>query len=118
MAYILLVEDDALISKMITLRLQLRGHQVDTAVNGQEGVEKAWSGTYDMVLMDMHMPVLDGHEAATRLRSLGYNKRIVAVTASVMSEDSQKAIESGCDAYISKPIGPDFEERIDELLAP
>lgn len=116
MADILLAEDDELIRRMISMRLDLLGHNVETAVNGKEAVDKALAGTFDLVLMDMHMPVMDGHEATRRLRDNGYNTRIVAVTASAMSADSAKAIESGCDDHIAKPIGPDFEERIQSLL--
>jgi len=116
MAKILLAEDDEFISRMINMRLILRGHEVDQVVNGQVAVEKVLTGNYDLILMDMHMPVMDGHAATSILREDGYNGLIVAVTASVMSADSEKAIESGCDAYISKPIGADFEDRVEALL--
>lgn len=116
MSVILLVEDDEMIGRMITMRLNLLGHSVETAVNGKEAVDKALAGNYDLVLMDMHMPIMDGHEATRTLRDQGYSNKIVAVTASAMSSDSDKAIKSGCDDHISKPIGPDFEERIQSLL--
>ena len=116
MANILLVEDDLMISKMMVLRLMMRGHQVVTAVNGQEGVDKALADEYDLVLMDMHMPVLDGHGATRMLRERGYTGLIVAVTASAMSTDSRKALESGCDAHIVKPISADFEDQIEHIL--
>ena len=87
------------------------------AVNGQEALDKAVSGNYDLILMDMHMPVMDGHEATQILRDKGYDGLIVAVTASVMSADSEKAINSGCDEYIPKPIGADFEDQVETLLA-
>ncbi|MBC8212627.1 MAG: response regulator [Gammaproteobacteria bacterium] len=116
MAKILLVEDDEFISRMINMRLTLRKHQVELAFNGQQAVEKAPAGDFDLVLMDMHMPVMDGHQATRKLRESGYGGLIIAVTASVMSADSQKAIKSGCDNYISKPIGADFEDRIEAIL--
>ncbi len=116
MAKILLAEDEEFISRMISLRLALKGHEIDQSVNGQEAVDKALSGNYDMVLMDMHMPVMDGHEATQILRDHDYKGLIVAVTASVMSADTGKAIKSGCDEYISKPIGEDFEERLETIL--
>jgi CheY-like chemotaxis protein len=118
MAKILLAEDDEFISRMINMRLTLRNHQVEHARNGQQALEKAPGGDYDVVLMDMHMPVVDGHEATRRLRESGYTGLIIAVTASVMSADSDKALNSGCDAYISKPIGTDFEDRIEAMLKP
>ncbi len=102
---------------MITLRLQLRGHTVDLARDGHEGVEKALAGDFDLVLMDMHMPKMDGHEAVQHLRGQGFDTTIVAVTASATSRDSEAALESGCDSFISKPIGDDFEDRVDAILA-
>lgn len=116
MVQILLAEDDEYISRMISMRLTLRGYEIDVVVNGQEVVDKALAGNYELILMDMHMPVMDGHEATRTLRGKGYTGIIAAVTASVMSADSEKAIQSGCDAYISKPIGADFEDRVEELL--
>ena len=116
MAKILLVEDDQMISKMMVLRLMMRGHQVDTAINGQQGVDRALAGNYDLILMDMHMPVLDGHGATRQLRDQGYQGLIVAVTASAMSSDSRKALDSGCDAHIVKPITADFEDQIEAIL--
>lgn len=116
MAKFLIAEDDEFISRMVSLRLSLRNHEVDLVVNGQEAVEKALAGDYDMVLMDMHMPVMDGHEATQTLRENNYDGLIIAVTASVMSADSKKAIDSGCNASIQKPIEEDFEDRIETIL--
>ena len=117
MALILLVDDDELIARMISLRLRVRGHRVEVAGNGQEGIDQAMTGKYDLVLMDMHMPVMDGHEAVRRLREQAYPGTIVAVTASAMSRDSQAAIKAGCDHFISKPISDDFEQRIEDFMA-
>ncbi len=118
MAKILLVEDDDMIRRMISMRLAMRDHDVDTAEDGVEAVEKALAGDYDLVLMDMHMPRKDGHEATRELREKGYSGTIIAVTASAMSADSEQAIESGCDAHIAKPIGADFENQIEAFLPP
>ena len=116
MALILLVDDDELIARMISLRLRVRGHRVELAHNGREGIDMALGGEYDLVLMDMHMPVMDGHEAVRRLREEGYEGVILAVTASAMSQDSQAAIAAGCNDFISKPISDDFEQRIEDFL--
>jgi len=116
MAHILLVEDDEMIGRMITLRLKMRGHDVDIAVNGKEGVESAMAGSYQIVLMDMHMPVMDGHEAVRILKDQGYSAPIVAVTASAMSQDADRAMRAGCDYVLNKPIGADFEDKIDAIL--
>ncbi len=117
MARILLVEDDELIGRMVTLRLRVKGHGVELAANGREGIDKALAGDYDLVLMDMHMPVMDGHEAVRRLREQGYQGVIAALTASAMSQDNRAAIDAGCDHFISKPIGDDFEQKIQDILA-
>lgn len=116
MAKILLVEDDDMIRRMIGMRLGMRGHEVETAEDGQEAVEMVPAGDYDLVLMDMHMPRKDGHQATRELREQGYRGAIIAVTASAMSAESEKAIQSGCDAHIAKPIGADFEDRIEGFL--
>ncbi len=117
MANILLVEDDSMIRRMLSLRLGMQDHVIETAENGRIGMEKALAGVYDLVLMDMHMPEMDGHEAVRRLREQGYRGKIVAVTASAMSQDSQKAIAAGCDHFISKPVGEDFEQLVADILA-
>lgn len=117
MSSILLVEDDNVIRKMINIRLQLHGFEVDTAVNGQEGVEKASTCLYDAILMDMHMPVMDGHEATKILREQGYQGLIIAVTASVMSDETNKAINVGCDHFIPKPIEVNFEDQVAEFIS-
>ncbi len=117
MALILLVEDDELIGRMVALRLRVRGHRVEQAMNGRQGIDKALAGDYDLVLMDMHMPVMDGHEAVRRLREEGYEGIIAALTASAMSQDNRAAIDAGCNHFISKPIGDDFEQRIADILA-
>ncbi|WP_281555836.1 response regulator [Thalassomonas sp. RHCl1] len=116
MSSILLVEDDQVIRKMITMRLQLHGFEVDTAVNGLQGVEKANGRLYDAILMDMHMPVMDGHEATRVLREQGYQGLIIAVTASVMSDETNKAINIGCNHFIPKPIEVTFEDQVAEFI--
>lgn len=116
MAKLLLVEDDSMIRKMLALRLRIKGHDVDEAENGKLGLEAALKGGYDLVLMDMHMPVMDGHEATRELRKMGYTGVITAVTASAMSEDAHTAIEAGCNYFIPKPIGEDFEDQIQSII--
>ena len=59
MSSILLVEDDEMIRRMLVMRLTMLGHEIDEATNGKEGVEKALSGNFDLIVMDMHMPIMD-----------------------------------------------------------
>lgn len=117
MASILMVEDDLMIARMLSLRLEMNGHSVDVAENGLTGYQKAMAGDYDVVLMDMHMPVMDGREAVRKLREQGYTKTVVAVTASAMNEDTAQALDAGCDYFIAKPIGEDFEQRLEAIIA-
>jgi two-component system, sensor histidine kinase len=79
---------------------------VDFASNGQEGIEKAKSKEFDLVLMDIQMPVLDGYSATKELRRLGFAKPIVALSAHAMKEDREKSLAVGCDDHLVKPIDP------------
>ncbi len=113
MAKILLVEDNEMNRDMLSRRLQRRGFEVATAVDGQQGVEMAQTGEYNLILMDMGLPELDGWEAARRLRAVPATERIpiIALTAHAMAGDREKAIEAGCDDYDTKPI------ELDRLLS-
>ncbi len=113
---ILLVDDDELINKMMRWRLLEGEHQVDCAFNGVEAFDKASQKQYDVILMDMHMPVMDGHNATRKLRDNNYNGLIIAVTASVMAQETESAINSGCDYFIPKPIGEDFESLVERYI--
>ncbi len=106
MAKILLVEDNEMNRDMLSRRLIRRGFEVEMAVDGGEGVEKAQSGKPDLILMDMSLPVLDGWEATRRIKANEATKGIpiIALTAHAMSGDREKAIEAGCNDYDTKPI--------------
>jgi len=101
---ILLVEDTEDSREFIRLLLQRAGAQVEGAENGHDGMEKALSQPFDLVLMDMHMPRLDGYEATRALRAKGYTGIIVALTARVTEDARAACIEAGCNDYVSKPI--------------
>ena len=77
---------------------------MDVASDGLEGVSKASSNTYDLVLMDIQMPVLDGYQATSRLRSLGYKSPIVALTAHALKEERERCLKIGFDDFLTKPI--------------
>uniref|UniRef100_A0A1S7LFL0 Putative polar-differentiation response regulator DivK. [divK] n=1 Tax=Magnetococcus massalia (strain MO-1) TaxID=451514 RepID=A0A1S7LFL0_MAGMO len=117
MATILIVEDQADIRDMVRLWLEMDDHEVFEAENGQVGVEQVLELKPDITLMDMHMPVMDGHEAVEVLRKEhGYQGLIIAVTASAMKTDVDRVKETGCNGFIPKPIGEDFGELVNGFL--
>lgn len=106
MTRILLVEDNEMNRDMLSRRLERKGYVVDMAVDGRQGVDKAKTLGYDLVLMDMSLPEIDGWEATRELRADPATKAlpIIALTAHAMSGDREKALEAGCDDYDTKPI--------------
>jgi two-component system cell cycle response regulator DivK len=106
MAKILLVEDNEMNRDMLSRRLGKRGHEVVIAVDGQHGVDMASSETPDIILLDMSLPVMDGWEAARRLKadSATSGIPIIALTAHAMAGDREKCIEAGCEDYDTKPV--------------
>jgi CheY-like chemotaxis protein len=113
---ILIVDDDKKIQRMLHRRLKKAGYEIFFAENGAEGIEKHWEIKPDLTLMDMHMPVMDGYAAVRILREQGYKGIISALTASATRVDIPKAIQAGCNYFISKPIGTDFEDQIAGIL--
>lgn len=107
---VLLAEDNCVNQMVIRGLLERRGHQVTTAENGVEAVDAARGGGFDVVLMDMLMPVMDGVEAARFIRSLpppvGATP-IIALTASVLDGDAQKCRGAGMNDFVSKPVAPE-----------
>lgn len=101
---VLVVEDVTDNQNLIRQILFRNGANVDLAENGQIGVEKALLRNYDIVLMDLQMPVKDGFTATAELRLQGYQKPIVALSAAAMVEERKRAIMIGCSAHITKPI--------------
>ncbi len=106
MAKILLVEDNEMNRDMLSRRLERKGYEVEMAVDGRQGVDKAKTLAYDLVLMDMSLPEIDGWEATRELRADPATKKlpIIALTAHAMSGDREKALEAGCNDYDTKPI--------------
>ena len=119
MAKILLVEDNEMNRDMLSRRLERKGYEVELAVDGRQGVDKAKTLEYDLVLMDMSLPEIDGWEATRELRSDPTTKSlpIIALTAHAMSGDREKALEAGCDDYDTKPIElPRLLAKMESLL--
>ena len=108
---ILVVDDGQANRRLIKLILERAGCTVDEAENGQIGFEKATQSHYDVVLMDMQMPVLDGYQATKKLRDHDYTKPVLALTANAMTGDQEKCAKAGCDGFLAKPVD------IDKLLA-
>jgi CheY-like chemotaxis protein len=113
---VLLAEDSHDNQILIKIFLKKLGARVDVAGNGEEAIRLATSGDYDIILMDMMMPVMDGLEATRRLRSIGYQRPIVALTAHALKEEVEKSIAAGCDLHLTKPIQIDVLRRTIEVL--
>lgn len=106
---VLLAEDNQINAVLATTIIRRAGHEVDVARNGAEAVEAVIAGAFDVVLMDMHMPEVDGIEAARRIRELDGavgSIPIIALTASAMAADRQKCLAVGMNDFISKPFEP------------
>lgn len=101
---VLLVEDSPDNQMLITLYLNHEGAEVKIASDGEEGIKRALTENFDVVLMDIQMPVLDGHEATKKLRHSKYTKPIIALTAHAMVEERTKCIESGFTDFLTKPL--------------
>ena len=120
MPKILLVEDNELNRDLLARRLERRGYRVICALDGAEGWRMARTEQPDLVLIDLHLPVLDGWEVTRRLKAAADTRAIpvVALTADAMAGDREKALEAGCDDYDTKPIElPRLLDKINALLA-
>jgi CheY-like chemotaxis protein/HPt (histidine-containing phosphotransfer) domain-containing protein len=106
-AGILLVEDGEANRKLICLVLRRAGAEVVCAENGRAGVEAAAGGSFDLILMDMQMPVMDGYRATGQIRASGFAGPVLALTAHVMRGDAEKCLAAGCSGYLTKPIDVD-----------
>ena len=106
MARILLVEDNDINRDMMVRRLQRRGFEMLTAVDGQQAVDVTKTEKPDLVLMDMSLPVMDGWEATRHLKADPEVRDIpvIGLTAHAMVGDKEKALEAGCDDYATKPV--------------
>jgi two-component system sensor histidine kinase/response regulator len=115
--HILLAEDNAVNQKLATRLLEKRGHQVALAGNGRQALSALEKTDFDLVLMDVQMPEMDGLEATQLLRErekeTGKHQPVVAMTALVMKGDRERCMAAGMDGYLSKPIRP---QELDEVL--
>jgi CheY-like chemotaxis protein len=106
--HILLAEDNPVNQKVTVRALERRGHRVLLAQNGREAVTLASQEHFDLILMDIQMPGMDGYEATAAIREMeratGSHAPIVAITAHAMKTDQERCLAAGMDDYISKPI--------------
>jgi len=117
--HILVAEDNAVNQRLVVRLLEKRGHRVKLAGNGREALAALEKEAFELVLMDVQMPEMDGFEATAAIRekekSKGLHQAIIALTAHAMKGDREKCIEAGMDGYLTKPIRP---EELDEVLKP
>jgi len=120
---ILLAEDNAVNQKLVSRILKKSGHEVAVAADGRQALEALNNDHFDLVLMDIQMPEMDGFEATGQLRRLeektGAHLPVIALTAHAMEGDQERCLAAGMDAYVSKPVKVDtLLETIYRLLSP
>jgi signal transduction histidine kinase/CheY-like chemotaxis protein len=108
---ILIAEDNAINQKLIRLFIQKLGHSANIVSNGREAVNAAQNNVYDVILMDLQMPELDGISATRELRALGYKIPIIALSATVLAEDRALCLDAGMNDFLPKPL------KLEELRA-
>ena len=118
---ILLAEDNPVNQKVTVALLERKGHTVEVAENGRLAVDALAGEKFDVVLMDIQMPVLDGLDATAEIRDrekeTGTHTPLIALTANAMKGDRERCLQGGLDAYIAKPLRPaELFRTIDEVL--
>lgn len=117
MSSILIADDNEHNRYIARFLLEDAGHQIEQAENGNDAVKLAQQGSYDLVLMDIQMPGMDGIEATKLLKSEGFSVPIVALTAKAMRGDREEILAAGCDGYISKPFEVDaFVAEVEKYI--
>lgn len=111
MMRILLAEDEGQLRRVVTMAMQHVGYQVDAVENGQKAVDYAASNAYDVIILDIMMPVMDGLEALRRIRAAGNHTYVIMLTAMAEVDDRVTGLDAGADDYITKPFS------LKELLA-
>ncbi|MGD8742061.1 MAG: ATP-binding protein [Granulosicoccaceae bacterium] len=111
---VLIVEDTEVNQKLLEIYARKLGAEVTIAENGMQAIEYVRANDYDLVLMDMQMPVMNGVDATRALRKLGYTRPIVALTANASNEDREQCLSAGCDDFMVKPVDRD---RFDQVVS-
>ncbi len=116
---VLLVEDNPVNVMIESKFLNKWKVSVDVAINGQEAIDKVNTNTYDLILMDLRMPIMDGYEASQKLREMGLTIPIIAVTASGITNVGDQIYDSGMNDYIKKPFDPkEMYAKLKKYLSP
>jgi len=112
---ILLIEDNEMNLDMLSRRLERKGYSVISAGDGLSGIEKANQKSPELIIMDLSLPILDGWEAAKKLKADNATKSIpiIALTAHAMKGDREKALNAGCDEYDTKPVN--FDRLLEKI---
>lgn len=104
---ILVIEDSADNQMLLEFHLQKYGAKVTFANNGKEGIDKVLAQKFDVILMDIQMPIMDGYTATQLLRKQGLQTPIIALTGFAMKEDQEKCLKAGCNDFLTKPLNKD-----------
>ena len=118
-AKILYIEDNEQNFYLVSFILTRRGHEVVWARDGQAGLDAAFGHRFDLILLDIQLPVMDGYAVARALRARAELREtpIVALTSYAMAGDREKALGAGCSGYLEKPINPTtFASQIEDAL--
>ena len=104
----LVAEDNPINLRIVDFQLRKMGFSVDPVINGQEAVDKFMLNRYDLVILDIQMPVMDGYEVARKIRESelvsGSHTPVIALTANAMKGDREQYLAAGMDEYVSKPF--------------
>lgn len=114
----LIVDDEPGNLKLTEIQLCRLGLDVVSVNGGQQAIDLALSQPFDMIFMDIQMPIVDGFAATSRIREHGLDVPIIALTACAFKEDRERCIEAGCDDYISKPVDPGIMHEIVKRYCP
>ena len=112
---VLLIEDEEKVANFISRGLEEEGYAVDVAYNGREGLNLAKANSYDMVLLDLMIPEVDGLDVLKTIRSWGMNIPVLIITAKSSKEDVVRGLDTGSDDYLTKPFS--FEELLARMRA-
>ena len=116
MKRVLLVEDEKVIRTVLKILIEEIGHEVHEVDNGEKALAAVAESEFDLILMDLHMPVMSGLKAMKKLRANNCQILTIAITASMTEEDKCKALEAGFDDCIVKDFNEQFNEHIERFL--